>query len=137
MASAKFPGLGNRSSSPKNVNGTASNHVERRRRARSSVQWPVQLFRNAGDGTVVETITRNLSSCGFYCLSERAFEVGESLFCAMRIPLNGAEGPEGRLECRVIVVRVEEKLESDLYGIACATEDYHVGWNSHFIGSHD
>lgn len=95
--------------------------LERRRRARSRVNWPVLLFRNLEGGDTVETITRDLSSSGFYCLSAKPFAVGEQLLCALQVP---ADNGESRLECRVRVVRVEENVLDGQYGIACRTQDY-------------
>lgn len=126
MASAKFLAIPNRVNGSEGLNGVSPSHLERRRRPRSSVQWPLLLFRNIEGGDVVETITRNLSSSGFYCLSEKAFEVGESLFCALKLPPETSDGAEGRLECRVLVVRVENDRDNQLYGIACRTQEYHV-----------
>jgi PilZ domain len=90
---------------------------------RSRVHWPVLLFRNEGDGTV-ETTTQDLSSSGFYCLSKKPFAIGEMLTCALQVPNDHAGGRERRLECRVLVVRVDSPINGQ-YGIACRTQDYH------------
>jgi hypothetical protein len=90
---------------------------------RSRVHWPVLLFRNEGDGTV-ETTTQDLSSSGFYCLSKKPFAIGEMLTCALQVPNDHAGGKERRLECRVLVVRVDSPINGQ-YGIACRTQDYH------------
>lgn len=106
-------------------NGTAPSFVERRRWPRASVHWPVLLFRGAGEEDAVETVTRNLSSGGLYCLSPKPFEVGELLFGALKMPLE-INGSQSRIECRLVVVRVEGPLDHGLYGIACRTQDYRV-----------
>jgi hypothetical protein len=109
---------------------TESARVERRRRPRVQVHWPILLFRGEGgedgkDGdATVETITQNLSSQGFYYLSGERFTVGEWLLCSLQILPNDPGGGESRLECRVQVVRVEDNVVEGLYGIACRTEDY-------------
>ena len=102
--------------------------AERRRRARSHVHWAVLLFRDHG-GDVVESLTRNLSSNGFYCLSEVAFTPGERLICALKIPSHDPKGKhlEQRLECRVRVLRVEPHNPEGMVGLACQIEDYHFG----------
>jgi hypothetical protein len=106
--------------------------AERRRRVRSRVHWPVLLFRNHTGEDTVETITQDLSSNGFYCLSKKPFAVGELLLCTLQIPTNDPNGRQGHLERRVLVVRVEENAADGQYGIACRTEDYRFaggrGW---------
>jgi hypothetical protein len=99
--------------------------AERRRRARVRVHWPILLFPNQIGEDAVPLITQNLSSEGFYCLSGKAFTVGELLLCTLQIPMNDLGAGESRLECRVRVVRVEKNASEDQYGIACRMEDYH------------
>jgi hypothetical protein len=107
-----------------------SARVERRRRPRVGVHWPILLFRGADgedweDGdAAVETTTQNLSSQGLYYLSRKCFTVGEWLLCRLKILPNDSGGGESCLECRVQVVRVEDNLMEGLYGVACRTEDY-------------
>jgi hypothetical protein len=100
--------------------------AERRRRVRSPVHWPVRLFRNHKGEDTVETITQDLSSRGFYCLSKKQFAVGELLRCTLQIPTNDPGGRESHLECHVLVVRVDEHAADGQYGIACRTEDYRL-----------
>jgi hypothetical protein len=107
-----------------NPDTAKSVQAERRRRARVCVHWPVLLFPNRIGEDAVETITQNLSSRGFYCLSSKPFTVGELLLCTLQIPTNDLNAGEGHLECRVRVVRVETKASEDEYGIACRMEDY-------------
>jgi hypothetical protein len=98
--------------------------VERRRRARVRVHWPIVLFPNQTGEDVVETVTQNLSSQGFYCLSRKRFTVEELLLCTLQIPITGLGGREGHLECSARVVRVEENMAGGEYGIAFRMEDY-------------
>jgi hypothetical protein len=84
----------------------------------------VLLSREQGDEKAVRTVTRDLSSSGFYCVSKAAFAVGERLLCILHIPVNSSGGGESLLECRVVVVRVDADPKDGTYGIACHTEDY-------------
>jgi hypothetical protein len=98
--------------------------AERRSRARVRVHWPVLLFPSQIGEDAVQTITQNLSSQGFYCLSSRPFTVGELLLCTLQIPMNDLNAGERHLECQVRVVRVENNASGGQYGIACRMEDY-------------
>lgn len=101
---------------------------ERRGRVRSSVHWPVSLFHSHQGAEAVESTTQDLSSAGFYCFSKTPFALGEFLRCALRVPANDSAGKEAqcRLECRVLVVRVEPNAAEGHYGIACRIEDYRI-----------
>src|SRR5215471_14372378 len=79
-----------------------------RKRKRVAVHWPVRLFEPMGNKSV-ESMTENLSSEGFYCLSSRTFKIGERLRCEIVIPeaTLGLDGPIV-LECQVAVRRVED-----------------------------
>jgi PilZ domain-containing protein len=98
---------------------------ERRRRARTQVHWPVMLLCDR-ELNAIETLTQNLSSSGFYCLSSKPLTPGEPLTCVLKIP---AYDPTGErtvaLECKVQVVRAEAAPDG-LFGIACRIEDYHL-----------
>lgn len=115
-------------SRPQTFNGSAPTTLERRRRPRACVHWPVILFRNSIEFDAVETTTLNFSTAGFYCLSPKLFTVGELLFCVLKIPLDG-NGAEARLECRVSVIRTQENAGDGMFGIACRILEYHVGRN--------
>src|ERR1043165_3159323 len=54
--------------------------IERRRRSRIQVHWPVR-FLNGETVDIVETVTRDLSSDGFYCLAKMLFVPGELKVC--------------------------------------------------------
>src|SRR5882724_4923704 len=100
--------------------------ADRRKRVRTTVHWPVLLFRDAASGAL-ETITRDLSSNGFYCLSGTPILCGEHLWCELRVPAHHPFrfGKALSLRCRVQVVRSEAAAEG-LYGLACRIEDYHL-----------
>jgi hypothetical protein len=77
---------------------------------------------------VVETVTRDLSSDGFYCFSKIPFVPGERMNCTLQVP---ERCPSGRyvateLECRVQIMRVEPVSETGHLGIACRIEEYHI-----------
>src|ERR1041385_8215973 len=98
---------------------------ERRRRVRTRVRWPVLLFRNQKP-EAVESLTQDLSSGGFYCLSRTRFLLGEGLQCSLKVPTHDPSGrePDQTLECRIRVMRVDPAVLEEFYGIACRIEDY-------------
>ncbi|HEY6989961.1 MAG TPA: PilZ domain-containing protein [Bryobacteraceae bacterium] len=99
---------------------------ERRKRARTRLHWPVLLFRNH-TAEAIESITRDLSSGGFYCLAKVPFTPGELLTCTLKVPTHDPNGKhlERSLECKVRVMRVELQEGGEMFGIACRIEDYH------------
>ena len=98
---------------------------ERRKRARNHLHWSVLLFRNQ-TADAVESLTRDLSSSGFYCVTGIAFTPGERLICTLKIPTHDPNGKhlERRLECKVRVMRVEPQDADGAFGLACQIEDY-------------
>src|SRR4051812_43746253 len=64
--------------------GSESSHPDRRRRARLRVHWPL-VFRGES-GAVVETVTHNLSSDGFYCQADIPFLPGDVRRCTLSVP---------------------------------------------------
>src|SRR4051812_12744866 len=101
---------------------------ERRKRVRTTVHWPILFFRNHVGDSSVESTTQNLSSTGFFCFSHTQFEVGESLFCTIRVP---SHDPESKtrlwlLECRVRVIRAEPHGRDGLFGVAGEFADYRL-----------
>ena len=108
-----------------------ANGGERRNRVRAQVHWPVIFVR--GNGTeAVETITENVTSEGFYCLSSSAFVEGEQLDCILKLPPHDPAGREQVLclECKVRVARVERLNAQGTFGIACQIEDYRFDYNT-------
>jgi hypothetical protein len=99
---------------------------ERRKRARTQVHWPVLLLRNHG-AEAIETVTQNLSSNGFYCLSPEPLKPGESLLCTLKLPAFDPRGEERTLalQCTVVVMRAESSADG-YFGLACRIEDYHL-----------
>lgn len=103
-------------------------HPERRQRVRTSVHWPVLLFRSQ-KAEAVESLTLDLSVSGFYFLSTTAFVTGESLLGVLKMPAHDPAASETQchLECRVQVVRVDTDGADGQYGVACRIEDYRFG----------
>ena len=103
-----------------------STHPNRRRWARLRVNWQLR-FRGEPD-RMVETVTHDLSSDGFYCLADTPFLPGEVRRCTLSVP---AYHPDDLtrvmpVHCRVRVVRVEALPENGLFGVGCCIEEYHV-----------
>ena len=98
--------------------------ADRRRRQRIRVHLPVRLFRPPA-GPYVPSTTENLSSEGLYCIVKEPFRRGERLQCEIAIPesLGAAEGPT-RLQCHVIVKRVESLRHVRALGLGCHIENY-------------
>jgi len=101
--------------------------IERRSRTRMRVHWRV-CFWGGPLTEAVETVTRDLSSDGFYCFCKVPFVPGERLACRLRIP--GFQFEAGalnvELECRVRVIRTEEANGDGSFGVGCRIEEYRV-----------
>jgi hypothetical protein len=99
---------------------------ERRKRTRTSVHWPVRLLRDRAAKSI-GTVTQNLSSSGFYCLSPAPLTPGELLICILTLPTYDPRSEERRvsLECQALVIRAEA-IPDGSFGIACHIEDYHL-----------
>lgn len=100
--------------------------LDRRRRYRARVRWPVQFHRR-NDSDFFATETQDLSSEGFYCRSKTVFAQGELVDCTLQVPAHRREAPGGMLpvKCKVRIVRVDEPDGQGLHGIGCHIEDYH------------
>jgi hypothetical protein len=98
---------------------------ERRKRARVRLHWPVRFVRASGNEGV-EATTRDLSSDGFYCLSDVAFIPGERLVCVLKVPAHDPHKKERAvwIECGIRVMRVGPTDFDGIFGIACRIEDY-------------
>ena len=97
--------------------------ADRRRRDRVALHWQIRLFRSF-QSPVIETVTEDLSSIGFYCTSQEPFGLGERLQCIIVIPADTLEGFDSQvsLRCHVTVVRVENNAQG--YGLGCHIEYY-------------
>lgn len=108
------------------LHGTqVASRLERRKRVRFDVRWPVCFF-GVEVGRTVETRTENLSSSGFHCLSPVQLPVGDLMICVLGVPSPRPlhNGRALSLECKVRILRVEPADERQSYGIACEIEDY-------------
>jgi hypothetical protein len=107
-----------------------NSHVtyERRKRKRVALHWPVCLFRQPATQSVW-SVTDNLSSDGFYCVSRESFQPGERLKCLIVIRGGGLGGVESaaRLACHVTVIRVEDLYNG--FGLGCHIDDYALIFN--------
>lgn len=99
---------------------------ERRATVRTSVHWPI-LFRHS-QHEMIESVTENLSSQGFYCFSQTPVASGELMLCSLTVPTHDPSRTNERviLECNVRVVRSEAPTADGLYGLACHIEDYRL-----------
>lgn len=99
-------------------------NADRRRRPRVGLHYAVRLSRT-DKWTSVKTETDNLSSIGFYCLSDEPFSPGEQLNCEVVIPSkdNGYRSADLVLHRRVRVVRIEIKGLEPGFGVACEFDD--------------
>jgi hypothetical protein len=110
------------------IGGNSGVVTERRKRVRTRLHWPVLLFRDRPGSDAIESVTRDLSSSGFFCLTRVQLVEGEKLVCSIKIPTHDPHGKhlERTLECRVQVLRVVLQDASDSFGVACRIEDYHL-----------
>jgi hypothetical protein len=108
------------------------NRDERRKVERLPLRWPVKLWQ-CGGTRIVESVTSNLSSCGFYCISQDAFSPGARLECAIDIPTQSRRVNQRVciMHCHIIVVRVEPGgMESGFFGLACRIQTYTLAASS-------
>ena len=107
------------------TNSEISGRSERRKRGRIQVHWPV-CFYNQGGSDVVETVTSDLSSNGFYFLARMPFSAGEFRMCTLGVPTNHPWSSASRVlsvECKVQIVRVNSHGDG-FYGVGCRIDDY-------------
>jgi hypothetical protein len=109
------------------MGGNSRTLMERRKRVRTNLHWPVLMFRERPGSEAIETSTINLSSSGFFCSTSISLTEGEQLFCSIKIPTHSPHGKhlEHTLECKVHVVRIVQEMDNT-FGIACRIVDYHL-----------
>lgn len=105
--------------------------ADRRKRSRLQVHWPLR-FLDGDTADIVETVTRDLSSDGFYCLARMPFVPGEFKLCTLGVPTSHPRNTDRVLsvECTVRIIRVQAQ-EDGFYGIGCRIEDYRFAQLSH------
>lgn len=98
--------------------------IERRRRARWNVHWPVRFA--TGRAGSAESSTVNLSSAGFYCHTLASFAPGEVMGCIVVLPGHDfADRKHGNaLECKARVMRVDREGAEGVYGVAFRILEY-------------
>jgi hypothetical protein len=103
-----------------------SSRADRRQRRRTPVRWSLALLRNSGS-PAIETVTDNLSSAGFYCLSPAPLTPGETLHCVLRVPAYDPGDQERHisLECAAVEVRAEAAPDG-YFGVACRIVEYQL-----------
>jgi hypothetical protein len=101
---------------------------DRRGALRLDLACPVSLLR-PGEVSPVVSKTENLSTKGFYCISDRPFSPNETLNCEVVIPSSGSGNlPEINLVLRAVVevVRVVAKGMEPGFGLACQIKSYTI-----------
>src|SRR5580704_8489719 len=98
---------------------------DRRKRTRAQVHWPLS-FSLAGATEMVQTLTYNLSSDGFYCVANARFVPGETRECMLAVPTHHPHSCIRVLSvlCKVRVIRVEVLSEGGSCGVGCRIMDY-------------
>jgi len=99
--------------------------TERRQRRREQLHCNLYIASTALTPVIV-CRTKNISSGGFYCLSNKSLNTGDWLNCSILFS-DTAEGRNGfTLECTVEVLRVEPIKPGECFGLACRIEDYSI-----------
>jgi hypothetical protein len=98
---------------------------ERRKRRRADLHCTLCIAKST-EARLVKCETKNLSSGGFYCVSEELFTPGEYLRCTIMFPDTGDASDGFALECTVEVLRVEPIESGESFGLACRIQDYSV-----------
>src|SRR4051812_27968784 len=68
------------------IAGISGSALERRKRVRTRLHWPVLMFCDKPGSEAIESVTRDLSSSGFFCLMRGPLTEGEYLVCSIKIP---------------------------------------------------
>jgi hypothetical protein len=111
-----------------NIRGRSPKPMERRRRVRFKVQWPVCIW-TAAMKMPMETVTTDLSSDGFHCFSPIPLEPEEIVRCMLTIPEISSHSPNQRrrvLECQARVVRLAPSNKDGNFGLGCQIKDFRV-----------
>jgi c-di-GMP-binding flagellar brake protein YcgR len=98
---------------------------DRRKRRRADLHCTLYISKNT-ETRLLTCRTRNISSSGFYCVSEEALTPGEQVQCTIVFPDTGNVSDGFALECSVEVLRVEPIQSGESYGLACRIQDYSV-----------
>jgi hypothetical protein len=103
------------------------NTGERRRTARVPLHWKVNLSGD-GSGSQSQTVTRDISCDGFYCLVDQCFRPGDPIECDIAVPTHRPSNRDevAYLRCHARAVRVELTGGSPGYGLACRIMNYRL-----------
>ncbi len=98
---------------------------ERRKRPRTHLRWQVDLLA-VNEAGIVESVTRDLSSIGFYCCAPVPFVPGARMTCILKVPTYHPKYTDRLLplECQIHIVRVDPADEQGFYGLGCEIDDY-------------
>jgi len=88
------------------------------------LRLPVRL--NKGSASI-ESVTENISSDGFYCISPTRFVPGESFKVDVSLPGFQADHSGIVIRCEVRVTRTEKPQVGLGFGIGCHIENYFIG----------
>jgi hypothetical protein len=91
------------------------------------------VLHRLGDTAGIETTAEDISSDGFYCVSDQPFSPNEELECEVSIPTQelGASMDESLvLRCLVEVVRVVADGMKPGFGLACRMKDFTISRES-------
>lgn len=106
----------------------SSTLLDRRGRRRLKLPYSIVLHR-LGDLTGIQTTAEDISSDGFYCISDQPFSPNEQLDCEVLIPPQDSSGATEKnlvLHCRAEVVRVVADGLKPGYGLACHLKDFTI-----------
>ncbi len=98
---------------------------ERRHHRRADLHCNLYIAKSTVAQLIKCTI-KNISSGGFYCISQEAFASGEWLRCIIHFPDTGDDSKTFALDCTVEVLRVEPLGPDHSFGLAGRIEDYSV-----------
>jgi hypothetical protein len=109
-----------------NGHGPRKNTAEtdRRRRARLSLHWTARLL--TSDHGWVEASIHNMSSDGFYCLSENEFAANLNTVCVIVGPAHTPCKSSNfiSIECKIRVVYSIPAGPKGVFGSGCCIEEY-------------
>lgn len=98
--------------------------TDRRRRSRLSLRWTARLL--TAEHGWIEASIHNISSDGFYCVSESEFAAGANTLCVIIGP---AHTPYKScnfisIECKIKVVYSAPAGPKGVFGTGCQIQDY-------------
>jgi len=109
-----------------NGHGLRKNAVEtdRRRRARLALHWTARLL--TSDQGWVEASIHNMSSDGFYCLSESEFPADSTTLCVIVGPAHTPSKSHNfiSIECKIKVVYSVPAGPKGVFGAGCRIQEY-------------